>query len=134
MDATFRPLATHERELLERLLEPEFPGRDELRGQLDFVAAKEILEDGTLALECGPCQRAPVKRRVPTEGECTGVDGGRIFVLLHAVDGVMKELEIFKVGPAEDSKILHPPAARDLALFTPYGEAGVKWGLEERKS
>jgi hypothetical protein len=35
MDLTFRPLKTHERELLEKLLEPEFPGRDELRRQLD---------------------------------------------------------------------------------------------------
>ncbi|MGA2594648.1 MAG: hypothetical protein ABSH32_32520 [Bryobacteraceae bacterium] len=97
MDATFRPL-TYERELLEKLLEPEFPSRDEPRRQLDFVAAKQILEDGTLALECGPCQRAPVNR------------------------------------PSKESKILNLPAARDLALFTPYGEADVKWSMEERKS
>ncbi len=132
MDRTFRPLETHERELLERLLEPAVPGRDELRRQLDFVSACQILEDGTLALQCGTCQPAPVKRRVPTEGEYRDADGGIVQVLLHVVNGVMKELEIFKVGPTKDAKIINPPAARDLVLFTPYGEAGVKWGGEER--
>jgi hypothetical protein len=95
MDRTFRPLETHERELLERLLDPEFAGRDELRRQLDVVTACQILDDGTLALQCGPCLPAPVKRRVPTEGECRDADGGVIQVLLHVVNGVMHELEIF---------------------------------------
>jgi hypothetical protein len=129
MDSTFRPLKTHERELMEKLLEPHFPGRDELRRQLDFVTAEQIFEDGTLALQCGPCLPAPVKCRVPTEGECA--DGGVIQVLLHVVDGVMNELEILKVGPTKDSKIINPPAPSDLVLFTPYGEAGVKWGEQE---
>ena len=46
----FRPLTTYERELLEKLLEPEFPGRDELRQQLNSVTAKQLHEDGTLDL------------------------------------------------------------------------------------
>jgi hypothetical protein len=134
MDRTFRPLETHERELLERLLDPEFAGRDELRRQLDVVTACQILDDGTLALQCGPCLPAPVKRRVPTEGECRDADGGVIQVLLHVVNGVMHELEIFKLGPTQDAKIINRPAPRDLVLLlpTPYGEAGVKWGGEER--
>ncbi len=33
MDTDFRPLKTREREILEKLLEAEFPGRDELLGQ-----------------------------------------------------------------------------------------------------
>ena len=38
------------------------------------------------------------------------------------------ELEVFK---DDGSSIQNPPAARDLVLFTPYGEAGVKWGTGE---
>jgi hypothetical protein len=125
MDTTFRPLNPHERDLLERLLEREFPGREELRQQLKSVAAKQIFEDGTLDLQCGPSSPAPVRRRVPTEGECVDADGVRIHVLLHVVNGAMNELEIFK---DDSSIILSPPTARDLVLFTPYGEAGVNSG------
>jgi len=131
MDNSLRPLKLHERELLERLLEPEFPGRDELRCQMGTVMARQIFEDGTLELRCSACQPAPVKCRVPTEGECRDVDGGVIQVLLHVVDGVMHELEILKVGPTEDARIISLPEPRDLVLFTPYAEAGVKWGTGE---
>ena len=54
MDSTFRPLESREREVLEKLLEPEFPGRDELRHQLNSVTAKQVFEDGTLDLQCDP--------------------------------------------------------------------------------
>ena len=125
MDLSYRPLKANERDLLERLLDPDFPGRDELLGQVSSVTAKEIDEDGGLALRCAPNRPAPVKCRVPTEGECADNDGVMIHVLLHVVDGVMSELEVFK---EDSSRVQNPPLARDLVLFTPYGEAGVKWG------
>ena len=125
MDSSFRPLKTHERELLEKLLEPEFPGRDELRQQLNSVTAKQILEDGTLALQCDSHHPAPVKWRIPTEGECRDAEGAGLHVLLHVVDGFMTELEIYKDGQSELHEL---PSARDLSLFTPYGEAGVEPG------
>jgi hypothetical protein len=128
LESPFRPLTTRERELVERLLEPDFPGRDELRRQLESVTAKQIFEDGTLALQCGPSEPAPVRCRVPTEGECPDADGMGIHVLLHVKVGVMHELEVFK---DDGSPIRNPPVARDLVLFTPYGDAGVKWGAED---
>ena len=124
---SYRPLRKNEREVLEKLLEPDFPGRDELRDQLDSVTAEEIDEDGGLALKCEPSRPASVKCRVPTEGECIDTDGVMIHVLLHVVDGRMNELELFKEDASRVSKL---PAARDLVLFTPYGEAGVKWRKE----
>jgi len=133
VDSSFRPLKTHERELLEKLLEPKFPGRDELRRQLYSVVAKQMFEDGTLALQCDRSDPAPVKWPVPTEGECPDADGVTIHVLLHVVDGVMVQLQIFKDG---ESEIQNPPVARNLVLFTPYGEAGVEpggaWGLAHK--
>src|SRR6266849_10395523 len=97
MDSAFRPLDARERELLEKLLEPEFQGRDELRSQLISVTAKQIEEDGTLRLQCGPSPPAPVKYSAPMEATCTDADGMTIAVLLHVdKDGFMHMLEIIK--------------------------------------
>jgi uncharacterized protein DUF6984 len=127
MDSEFRSLTDHERALLEKLLELHFPGRDELRQQMSSVTAKQVMVDGTLRLKCDPNPRAPVKCRVPTQGWCPDADGVRINVLLHVVDGAMRELEIFK---DDSSEIRRPPSPSELVLFTPYGEAGV-WGAAE---
>jgi hypothetical protein len=129
VDSPFRPLTLPERALLEKLLEPEFPGRDELRLQLTSVTASDLSDDGTLLrLKCGPSAPAPVRCRIPTEGSCADSDGVPIHVLLHVVDGAMHELEIFK---HDSSGIINPPSPGDLELFTPYGEEGVKWGRGE---
>jgi hypothetical protein len=124
----YRPLKANERDILARLLEANFPGRDELREQLDSVTATELDENGSLALRCGPARPAVVKCRVATEGECADADGVAIHVLLHVVDGMVHELEVFK---DDSSRVQNPPIARGLALFTPYGEAGVESGAGE---
>ena len=99
VEQAFRPLFKHERELIEKLLEPEFVGRDELRAQLQTVTGRQLLDDGTfLELRCGSSVTAPVRNRVPTEGRCRDTDGGPIDVLLHVVDGLMHQLEILKYG------------------------------------
>jgi len=123
VDSSFRPLKMRERELLEKLLEPEFPGRDELRQQLNSVTAKQILEDGTLDLQCDPTYPAPVKCRVPVEGQCPDADGVPIGVVLHVVHGFMNELEIVKY---DGSEIRNPPSAHDLVLTVWRFEAGAK--------
>ena len=113
VEQTFRPLLKHERELLEKLLEPEFAGRDELRAQLRTVTARQLLADGTfLELRCDSNVRAPVRNRVPTEGTCQDTDGETIDIFLHVVDGLMHELEILKYnGP-----IRKWPTAGDLIV------------------
>jgi len=117
MDSDFRPLRGSERELLEKLLEHEFPGRDQLREQLLSVAAQQVYEDGTLALRVSSGQPAPVKGRVPTEGTCPDNDGVMIHVLLHVVSGMMDELEIFK---EDGTDIVHPPTGGALVLVPPW--------------
>jgi uncharacterized protein DUF6984 len=123
MESSFRPLTTYERELLEKLLEPEFPGRDELRQQLNSVTAKQTMEDGTLSLQCDSTHPAPVKCRVPVEAECPDADGGPISFFLHVVDGFLNELDIVKY---DGSKILRPPPPRDLVLIVWRFEPGAK--------
>ena len=111
-----RPLTSNEREVITRLLEPEFPGRDELRDQLATARAID-LEDGGFALECETAVRAPVKVTVPTEGEYVDADGVPVHVELHVVDGVMSELDIYK---NDSSKVVDAPTASKLDVFAPY--------------
>jgi hypothetical protein len=120
----YRDLKLCEKEVIQRLLAPEFPGVQELRAQLQVLKAKEIDDDGGLELVTTEESRAPVKWRVPTEAECADSDGGRIHILLHVVDGRMCELELYR----EDAKrVLRFPCASDLELFGPIGEEGKQW-------
>jgi hypothetical protein len=48
-----------------------------------------------------------------------------IHVLLHVVDGTMRELETYK---DDGSAVRKRPSPDALALFTPFGAAGVSWG------
>lgn len=113
-DTTFRAFKARERGLLERLLDCEFQGRDQLRLQLNSTDAKQVDEDGTLLLRCDTSSAAPVKFRVPVEGMCTDADGVGICILLHVKDGFMHMLEIIK---DDGSPILNPPNASDLVVY-----------------
>jgi len=117
MDSGFRQLDARERGLLEKLLEAEFLGRDELRTQLGSLTAKQIEEDGTLSLRCDSGSPSPGKYALAMEGMCKDADGGDMSVMLHLNDqGFMSMLEIIKYGP---SPIINPPSARDLTLLLP---------------
>jgi hypothetical protein len=117
MDSEFRQLDSREMELLQKLCEAEFSGRDELRAQLDSVTAKQTMEDGTLTLRCDSGPPSPNKGGLAVEGWCKDSDGTRMSVLLH-VDrlGFMRMLEILKY---DGTPIINPPSARDLVLGFP---------------
>jgi hypothetical protein len=126
MDSEFRPLNDREMGLLEKLLEADFPGRDELRAQMNSVTGKQIESDGTLDLRCASGPPAPTKYAVAMEGVCTDADGGMMAIMLHVdKDGFMHMLEIIKY---DGSPIINPPSASDLvpSLYDapPGGEAG----------
>ena len=117
MDSTFRPLKPEERALIDRLLEPRFQGRDELRLQLRSVSAKLIRADGTLSLQCGSGKPAPTKYRVAIAATCADADGVDISVMLHVnKEGFMQMLEIIKY---DGSPIINPPTASSLVLIEP---------------
>jgi hypothetical protein len=114
MDSEFRPLNDRERRLLEKLLEAEFPGRDELRAQMCSVTGKQIETDGTLYLRCASGPPARTRYALVMEGVCTDADGGMIAVMLHVdKDGRMAMLEILKY---DGSVIINPPSASGLVL------------------
>jgi uncharacterized protein DUF6984 len=115
MDSGFRQLDDRERGLLEKLLEAEFPGRDELLAQLGSVTAKQVEQDGTLSLRCDSGPPSPSKHLPVAEAWGKDADGGDMSVMLH-IDGhgFMSMLEIVKYG---DSPIINPPSACDLVLL-----------------
>jgi hypothetical protein len=57
--------------------------------------------------------RAKVSRRIPIEAEGKDIDGVKIHILLHVVDGFMDELEIFREDP-EPIRELPPPETFEL--------------------
>ena len=115
-----RPLKAKEEELLNFLLSKPFPGRDALRAQLKSVRVMTDCKDCPtieLAVDQTTGPVATVKARVPIEAEGFDSDGVRIHLLLHVVDGLLSELEIFR----EDvNPILNLPSPDSLNLVN-YG-------------
>jgi hypothetical protein len=114
-----RTLKPNERQIIERLLQDPFPGRDELRAQI-FKSRVEQIDEygdeyGSLKFEVEDCPKAKVTQRVPVDARANDSDGVPIEFLLHVVDGVVKELEIYK---ADGSPIVRLPVASDLQVFT----------------
>lgn len=99
MSGAWRQPTDNERRLIEKLLSRDFPGRDALRVQLEAAHVLTIDKEGSLQFRAsGPS--ADVKHRVLAEGyylDRDGVENGPVVnVLLHVVDGMLNELEIYK--------------------------------------
>jgi len=126
---TFRPLLPRERKLLERLLEPRFPGRDELLAQLDGLFARELDDEGCLEFECRSGPRAEVKWGRPTEGQGPGSDGAIHHVALHVDDGFMTRLTVWSEGSEKASGL---PSPLGLKVFAAFSEDAGVWNADER--
>jgi hypothetical protein len=101
-DSTDRQLTESERDLIAYLLTADFPGAVALRAQLAKCVAKVIDDDGSLSIRVADSSPAEVNRRIPVEAECLDDDGIFIHVLLHVLDGLLNELEIYR----DDSKLV----------------------------
>ena len=129
VEKQFRPLRESERELIERLLQKNFEGRDELRGQLDLVLARTIDQDGSLAFMVPPeairveshelTGMTPdelLSQGLPVEGRYLDMDGVPVCVMLHVSQGRLHELEILRV---DGSPIQRDPLEATLILGSP---------------
>jgi hypothetical protein len=111
----WRQPTPRERRLIEKLLSVDFPGRDDLRGQMESAEVSDIDDVGSLHfLVSGP--PASVASRVATEAyyydkEADDFDPA-VHVLLHVVDGKLHELEVYK---DDGSSIKRLPKDIDLA-------------------
>ena len=114
---TFRSLTPSEKAILDRLLAGDFAGRDEILQQIAESLVRSIDEDGSLEFRIiSPVKATSTKSRVPTEGEAEDVDGITIHFLLHVVNDVVQELEIFK---EDNSRPLTMPASNSIRVFAP---------------
>jgi hypothetical protein len=114
----FREPTETERLLLERLLEAEFPGRDELAPLLRAIRVRTVDEDGSLALNSQIAGNARVVKRVPVEGEGKDEDGATVHMLLHVAAGRPVELEFFREDTQTVKKV-PPPSSFELIVLPP---------------
>jgi len=82
--------------VLAKLLEADFEGRSQIEQQLHDVEVRTIDENGSLELRVTSSQKAVTGSRVPSEGEVKDADGVIVHVLLHVVEGIATELEIYR--------------------------------------
>ncbi len=109
-----RPLNSRERALIDFLLSVNFPGRDELRSQVDNV---EVV--GIRACGCGtvdlrviePGVRSPSELRVPIEAHS---DAPPVDVLLFVDHGLLSMLELVFY---DDQKSRSFPTPNELKLW-----------------
>jgi hypothetical protein len=117
VETYFRKPTEVEQALFNRLLEAEFPGKDEMAHLLGAVLVKTIDSDGSLGLLSQVEGKAAVTKRVPVEAEGKDEDGVAIHMLLHVVDGRPIELEFFRED-TEMVKKMPLPSAFEL-IITP---------------
>ena len=114
--ALFREMQPRERELIAKLLEPEFPGRNELSQQLESAKVRIIDNDQCLEflITC-TVTHSHVKYAVPTEGEYEDPDGITVHLLLHMLGDKVKELEFYREDNAQVQTWPDPASVRVFA-------------------
>jgi hypothetical protein len=112
----FRPLSDLEAQLLAVLLGTNFSGRDALAEQVAAASVREIDHNGSLEFAPADATPAEVARRVPVEAELDDNDGVTIHVLLHVVDGLLKELEVYRDDSGRIQRVLDPGDLRLMVL------------------
>jgi hypothetical protein len=91
--------------IAQRLLDSAFEGREMLQSQLRSARVTLISDERAPGAKFAVTQtadRPTLAVRVPAEAVAIDSDGVRIHALLHVVDGLLDELEIFR----EDGKPL----------------------------
>jgi hypothetical protein len=112
----FRRPSDLERQLLNILLSPDFPGKMALTEQAMTPSVRKIDDNGSLAFAPSEVRRASVIRRIPVEAELDDQDSVTIHVLLHVVDGLLNELEVYRDDSGRIRRALTPDDLRLMVL------------------
>jgi hypothetical protein len=123
VESEFREPTHQEQALLNRLLEAEFPGREELAPLLRQVLVKTVDKEGCLELQSQAEGRARVVKRVPVEAEAKDEDGVVIHMELHVVEGRPVALDFYRED-SEAVKRIPPPSAFELIVLPPMPQKG----------
>jgi len=95
----YRAPNERERNLLDLLSSADFPGAGAVRQQLSACFVRPLDCDGSFQLRGPAGPLADVRYRVPVELYANDLDGIPIHVLLHVIDGLCSEVEIYKDAP-----------------------------------
>ena len=91
----------NELNLFQLLCSVDFDGKKQVVKQLESCFVSTVDADGSLELFPVNLENANVSSRVPVEVYGYDSDGVIVHVLLHIVDGLCKELEIYKDTPTK---------------------------------
>jgi hypothetical protein len=106
VEKDWRKIMEHEKRILDLLLAQKFPGKDELRKQIDGAQVRTIDQEASIEIRPHSSIKAPVVKRIPVEAYAPDSDGVMVHALLHVVDGLAVELEFYK---DDSSRILAMP-------------------------
>jgi len=117
-DTDFRAPTDCERAIFLKLLDADFPGKNEIGLLLRNASVQALDANGSLKILTHGHDTAPVVKRVPVEAEAKDGDGVIVHILLHVVDGKPIELEVFK---EDSSAVLQQlqPSTFDLLVLPP---------------
>jgi hypothetical protein len=116
MDSEYRKLDQREQDLIRKLLENEFDGRDAFLTQIDSVLGKETIPGEFIHLRCTAGDPGPKGPSLIAEGECHDADGALLGVLLHCdKDGFLGVLETIRY---DGNPIQRQPQASDVNIVS----------------
>ena len=98
------------------LLSTDFDGRGTITEQVAVASVREIDHNGSLEFAPSDTTRTEVVRRIPVEAELEDHDGVTIHMLLHVVDGLVNELEIYRDDSGRVQRVIAPDDLRLLIL------------------
>lgn len=113
----FRGMEPRELAVIHKLLEPTFPGRDQLLQQLESAEVRTIDGDGSLEFSVKSDTSAnDIKHAVPTEAEYEDPDGVTVHVLLHVAGTKAKEVEFYR---EDGQQVQSWPTVTSMRVFAP---------------
>jgi hypothetical protein len=93
---TFLTLPAWHRQTLLRLMQDDFPGRQEVQQQLESAEYELVGANGSLQIFPRGAPIAPVKKRIPVEAYSFDRDETVVMVLLFTRRGFVSRLEILR--------------------------------------
>ncbi|MDA0206030.1 MAG: hypothetical protein O3A53_11580 [Acidobacteria bacterium] len=123
-NSAWRPLAYWERGILDRFFECEFPGREELRPQLDQLSCATVREDGGFALRIDGVEASQDLEYARAHAEYEDEDGIPVYVRLYAKGDQLCLLEIFRVDGGKPAKRASADLLEPRAM-PPVGRTGM---------
>lgn len=114
----FRAPNEEEESVVAALLSLDFPARSMLKAQWATASVRTIDADGSLEVRVEEGLLAEVEVRVPVEARLEDTDGVTVHVLLHVIDGYIREVEVYR----EDSGPVQAPleASRLRVITLPF--------------